>query len=54
MHLLAGDDCLERGLGYGPPKLVFYSKIESSLKTLQEQAAFESVIFRTSICSAKF
>src|ERR1039457_3468150 len=20
MHLLAGDDCLERGLGYGPPK----------------------------------
>jgi hypothetical protein len=35
-------------------KLVFYSKIESSLKRLQKQAGFEGVIFRTSICSAKF
>jgi len=34
--------------------LVFYSKIEVRLKKLQKQAIFGGVIFKASICSAKY
>jgi len=35
-------------------RLVFYSKIEVRLKKLQKQAIFGGVIFKASICSAKY